>query len=106
MNYCFQFNTALSECSFLSDNLAFNCSISGRTGLFDSNFVSVGLSGKIEQLNSTSSVSDFIENYFLEDFNSLIISIVHSWLACKGHSVTSYFLEFSTIQYSVLRGNA
>ena len=54
--------TALSESSSLSDILPLKCSISGRTGLFGANSVSVGLSGKFEQLDSPSSVSDFIEN--------------------------------------------
>ena len=54
----FRLSTALSESSSLSDILPFKCSISGRTGLFAASSVSVGLSGKFEQL-------DNLENYSL-----------------------------------------
>ena len=88
-----RFNTALSESNSLSVKLLFKCSISDRTGLFDANSVSVGFSGKFEQLDSPSSVSDFIENSFLEDINSLILFKMHSWLACKGAFSCFLFLE-------------
>ena len=80
----FQFNTTLSESNSLSVNLHFKCSISCRIGLFDAKSVSVGLSEKTEQLDSPSSVSDFIENSFCEDFNSLILFKMHlsSCLKC------------------------
>ena len=68
----FRFNTTQSESSSLSDILLFKCYISGRTGLFAANSVFVGLSGKFEQLDSPSSVSDFIEDNFLGHFNALI----------------------------------
>ena len=90
----FRFSTALSESSSLSDILPFKCSISGRTGLFAANSASVGLSGKFEQLDSPSSVSDFIENNFLEDFNSFTLLIIHSWFACNGNLVASNFFKF------------
>ena len=73
--------------------------------MFDANSVSVGLSGKLEQIDSPSSVTDFIEDNFSKDFNWFILFNKHSWLACKGHSVTSYFLKFSTLRYSVLGSN-
>ena len=59
-----RFNTSLRESSSLSDILLFRCSISGRTSLFAANSVSVGLSAKLEQLDSPSCVSGFIENIF------------------------------------------
>ena len=65
--------------------------ISGRTDLFAANYVFDGLSGKFEQLDNPSSVSDFNENNFVEDFNSFVLSGKHSWFACKGHLVTSNF---------------
>ena len=40
----------------------FKCSISGKTGLSDSSSYYEGRSGKFEQLDKPSSVSDFIEN--------------------------------------------
>ena len=40
----------------------FECSISGKTGLSDSSSYDEGRSGKFEQLDQPSSVSDFIEN--------------------------------------------
>ena len=43
----FQFNTSLRESSSLSVILLLRCSISGKTGLFATNSVSVGLSGKL-----------------------------------------------------------
>ena len=73
----FQFNTTLSDSNSMSVNLPFKCCISCRSGLFDANSVSVGLSEKFEQLDSPSSVSDFIENSFCEDFNSLILFEMH-----------------------------
>ena len=93
----FRLSTALSESSSLSDILPFKCSISGRTGLFAANSVSVVLSGKFEQLDNPSSVSDFIENNFLVDFNSFTLFSIHSWFACKGHLVT---LSFSSSPHS------
>ena len=92
----FRFSTTLSESSSRSDILPFRCSISGRRSLFAANSVSVGLSGKFEQLDNPSSVSDFIENNFLEYFNSFILFSIHSWFARKGHLVTSNFFKFST----------
>ena len=41
---------------------SFKCSISGKTGLSDSSSFYEGRSGKFEQLDKPSSVSDFIEN--------------------------------------------
>ena len=102
----FRFNTALSESSSLSGVLHFRCSIYNRTLLFDANSVFVGLSGKFELLDSPSSVSDFIENNFLKDFNSFTLFIMQSWLTCKGHLVTFYLLKVFTLSYSVFRGNA
>ena len=75
----FRLSTALNESSSLSDILPFKCSISGRIGLFAANSVSDGLSGKFDQLDNPLSVSDFIENNFLEDFNSFTLFSIHSW---------------------------
>ena len=96
----FRFSTALSESSSRSDIYPIRCAISRRTGLFAANSVSVGLSGKFEQLDNTSSVSDFIENNFLEDFNSFILSSIHSWFACKEHFV---FQVLHTLKVCVQR---
>ena len=96
----FRFSTALSESSSLSDILPFRCSISGRTCLFAANSASVGLTGKFEQLDNPSSVSEFLENNFLEDFNSFILFSIHTWFACKGHLVTSNFSEAMRSQVS------
>ena len=102
----FRFSTALSESSSLCDILPFRSSISGRTCLFAANSVSVGLPGKFEKLDNPSSVSDFIENNFLEDFNSFILFIILSWFACRGHLVTWNFFKISTLWKFVFGGNA
>ena len=100
----FRFSTALSESSSLSDILPFGCSIWGGTWLFASNSVSLGLSRKFEQLDNPSSVSDFIENNFLEDFNSFILFSIHSWFACKGHlSYIKLFQVLHTLKVCVQR---
>ena len=79
----FRLSTALSESSSLSDILPFKCSISGRNGLFAAKSASVGLSGKFEQLDHPSSISDFIENDFLEIFNSFTLFSKHSVILCN-----------------------
>ena len=84
----FRFSTALSESSSLCDILPFRSSIAGRTCLFAANSVSVGLPGKFEKLDNPSSVSDFIENNFLEDFNSFILFSILSCIACRGQLVS------------------
>ena len=79
----FRFNTSLT------DILHLRCSISGRIGLFTAISVSVGLSGKLEQLDSPSSVSDFIEKSFLKDFIPFRLFKINSLLACNGHQSIS-----------------
>ena len=51
----------------------FKCSFSGETGLSDSSSYDEGRSGKFDQLDKPSSVSDFIENSLCIDFNPLIL---------------------------------
>ena len=64
---------------------------------FAAKSISVGLSGELEQLDNPSSVSDFIENNFLEDFNLFFLFSILSRFASKGHLVTSNFFKFSTL---------
>ena len=45
------------------------CSISGKTGLSDSNLYNEGRSGNFEQLDKPSFVSDLVENMFFKGFN-------------------------------------
>ena len=71
----FRFNTSLRDFSSLSDSLPFRCSISGKTGLFASNYVSVSLLGKFEELDSLSSICDFVESACLKDFINLFSSV-------------------------------
>ena len=54
----FRSSTSLMASCCSSVTLPLNCSISGKTGLSISIYSSVGLSGKFEQLESPSSVSD------------------------------------------------
>ena len=59
--------------SFLSDILFIRCSITDKIGLFAANSASDGVSGKIEQLDSPSFVSDFIDNTSIGDLNPFIL---------------------------------
>ena len=65
----FQFNTSLKEFSSSFDILHFRGSTPSRTGLVAANSAFVGLSGKLEQRDSQSSVTD------LEDSISTILFI-------------------------------
>ena len=64
----FRFNTALRYSNSLCDFLHFRYSMSGMTGLFFANSLSVCHAGKFEQLDCLSSVSDFMVNTFFKDF--------------------------------------
>ena len=100
----FRFSTALSKSSSLSDILSFRCYISGRTCLFAANSVSVGLSGKFDQLDNPLSVSDFNENNFSEDFNLIIVFSIHSWFAMQGtFSYIKLFQVLDTLKVCVQR---
>ena len=59
-------STLCFENTYVSKNpshiFPFKCSISGKTGLSDSSSYDEGRSGKFEQLDKPSSVSDFIKN--------------------------------------------
>ena len=58
----FRFKTSRSDSKSPSPIFPFKCSISGKTGLSDSSLYYEGRSGKFDQLDKQSSVSDFIEN--------------------------------------------
>ena len=58
-----------------------NVLFSGKTGLSESSSYDEGRSGKFEQLDKPSSVSDFIENNLRIDFNSSILFKILSLLA-------------------------
>ena len=58
----FRFKTARNYSKSPSPIFPFKCSISGKTGLSDSSSYDEGRSGKFEQLDKPSFVSDFIEN--------------------------------------------
>ena len=51
--------------------LPLRCSISSKTSLFDSSAYEEGRSGKFEQLDMPSSVSDFIEKSLIKNFDAL-----------------------------------
>ena len=53
--------------------LPLKCSISDKTGLSETNSYDEGLSGKFEQLDKQSYVTDLIENVLYKDFNSIIL---------------------------------
>ena len=84
-----------------------NCYIYGKTDLYISNYSNVCLSGKFEQLESPSSVSD-LRDFTRPDeysifFNLLKIQNFSSWL---GQSRTSFSFTFSVISNRVLKGRA
>ena len=58
----FRFKSSRINSKSQSPIFLFKCSISGKTGLSDSSSYDEGRSGKFEQLDKPSSVSDFIEN--------------------------------------------
>ena len=57
----FRFKTSRNFSKSPSPIFYFKCSISGKTGLSDSSSYDEGRSGKFEQLDKPSSISDFIE---------------------------------------------
>ena len=69
----FRFKTALNDSKSPSPIFPLKCSLSGKTDLLESDSHDEGNSGKFEQLEKPSSVSDFIENSFLIDLNSSIL---------------------------------
>ena len=75
----FRFKIARNGSKSPSPIFPFKCSISGKTGLSDSNLYEKGRSGKFEQLDKPSSVSDFIENSFLVDLNSFFLKLYLYW---------------------------
>ena len=58
----FRFKTAGNDSKPPSPPFSFKCSVSGKSGLSDSSSYDEGRSGKFEQLEKPSFVSDFIEN--------------------------------------------
>ena len=64
----FQFKTSRNFLKSLSPIFPFKCSISGKTGWSDSSSYDEGRSGKFEQLDKPSSVSDFVEKQFMNRF--------------------------------------
>ena len=58
----FRFKTSRSSSKFPPPIFLFKCFISGKTGLSDSSSYDEGRSGKFEQLDKPSAVSDYIEN--------------------------------------------
>ena len=58
----FRYKTSRNFSKSSSPIFPFKCSISGKTGLSESSSYYEGRSGKLEQLDKPSSVSDFIEN--------------------------------------------
>ena len=71
--------------------------MSGMTGLFTANSLSVCQAGKFQQMDCLWSVSDFMVNTFFKDFNSLILVSIQSWLECNGHSLTLNFFKFAKL---------
>ena len=69
----FRFKTALNDSKSPSPILPLKCSISRKTDLSDSSSYDEGCSGKSEQLNKPSFVSDFLENSLIIDLNSSIL---------------------------------
>ena len=95
-NTCaFRFKTFRNFSKTPSPIFPFKCSISGKTGLSDSSSYDEGRYGKFEQLDKQSSVSDFIENNLLIDFNSLILFKFYLYWHDKdslSHHVSSSFV--------------
>ena len=77
----FRFKTALNYSKSPSPIFPLKCFISDKTGLSDSSLYDEGRSGKFEQLDKPSSVSDFIENSLLIDLNLIIFfkSLYNYW---------------------------
>ena len=63
----FRFKTAFSDWNSPSPILPLKCSISGKTGLSDSNLYDEGRSGKFEQFDQPTSVSDLNENILYKE---------------------------------------
>ena len=60
----FRFKTSRSDSKSPSPILPYKCSISGKTGLSDSSSYDEGRSGKFEQLDKPSSVSDSLKTIY------------------------------------------